>query len=401
MESPTPEDEFNRLVHFAEYDLDANELESSLKNLTKLAAKVAGTGVSLVNLIDAYTQWSVAGEGFPVMQMPREDSVCQYTIMGNEPFEIKDLTKDERFNKNFYVTDDPNLKYYWGVPLKSESGLNLGALCVVDTETKHISSEKVALLEIIADEVVNRLKILKEVAFLQSEVQDAREKQQQVAHDIRGPIGGIIGLAQIIKEQGDKNQLDDVLEFINVIQNSGKSVLELADEILSSKEDEGKKKPALNPDNEYNLLTFKEKLKNLYGVQGEQKKVELSVEVNGENQEIAFSKTKLLQIVGNLISNAIKFTPSGGKVTVSLALYETSNKKKLMVEVRDTGAGMTKEQIEVILKGEGNTTKGTSGEKGYGFGLPLVKHLIDGMGGTLQIDSKPGAYSLFKVALPV
>ncbi|MDN3690530.1 GAF domain-containing sensor histidine kinase [Cyclobacterium jeungdonense] len=401
MDSPIPENEFNRLLKLAEYDLDANALESSLKDLAKLAAKVAGTNVSLVNLIDAYTQWSVASEGFPVMQTPREDSICQYTIMGKEPLEIKDLTKDERFNKRSYVTEESNLKYYWGVPLRSESGLNLGALCVVDTETKHISPEKVVLLEIIADEIVNRLKIIKEVAYLQSEVQNAREKQQQVAHDIRGPIGGIIGLAQIIKEQGDKNQLDDVLEFIKVIQNSSKSLLELADEILSSEEHEGKKKSELNPDNEYNLLTLKKKLKNLYGVQGNQKNVELSVEVNGENKEIAFPKTKLLQILGNLISNAIKFTPSGGKVTVSLALCEKSYKKKLSAEVKDTGAGMTEEQIEAILKGEGNTTKGTSGEKGYGFGLPLVKHLIDGMGGTLKIDSKPGAYSLFEIELPV
>ncbi len=319
--------------------------------------------------------------------------------MGDKPFEIKDLTKDERFNKKLYVTDDPNLKYYWGVPLKSESGLNLGALCVVDTESKYISPEKMALLEIIADEIVNRLKLIKKVSFLQSEVQNAREKQEQVAHDIRGPIGGIIGLVQIIKEQGDKSQMEDVLEFAEVVQNSGKSLLELVDEILSDKK-EGKKEAVL-ADNEYNLLTLREKLKNLYGVQGEQKKVNLLVEVKGENKEIAFPKAKLLQILGNLISNAIKFTPEEGSVNVSLALTETAGKKELLAEVKDTGAGMTEEQIEAILNSKGNTTKGTSGEKGYGFGLPLVKHLIDGMGGTLKIHSRPGSYSLFEVALPV
>jgi len=92
MESPIPEDEFNRLVQLADYDLDNSELESSLKDLTKLAAKVAGTDISLVNLIDSFTQWSVASEGIAIKQIPREDSVCQYTIMNNQPFEIKDLT---------------------------------------------------------------------------------------------------------------------------------------------------------------------------------------------------------------------------------------------------------------------------------------------------------------------
>ncbi|WP_162417481.1 GAF domain-containing sensor histidine kinase [Cyclobacterium roseum] len=399
MDRPLPENEFDRLLQLSDYDLDHVELEDHVKDLAKLAAKVAGTNISLVNLIDAYTQWSVASEGIPVMQMPREDSVCQYTIMGDKPFEIKDLTKDERFKEKFYVTDDPNLKYYWGVPLKSESGINLGALCVVDTESKFISPEKVALLKIIADEIVNRLKLIKTVSFLQSEVQNAREKQEQVAHDIRGPIGGIIGLAQIIKEKGDKNQLEDVLEFAEVVQNSGKSLLELADEILSNKE--GAKKEAVLADDEYNLLRLKENLKNLYEVQGEQKKVDLHITLEGENKETAFPRAKLVQILGNLISNAIKFTPEGGQVTVNLTLLEKAGKKELLAEVKDTGAGMTEEQIEAILKGEGNTTKGTSGEKGYGFGLPLVKHLIDGMGGTLKIDSRPSAYSLFEVALPV
>ena len=114
MENPIPEQEFNRLLELADFDLDNQELEGHLKELTRLAAKVAGTDISLVNLIDSYTQWSVASEGLPVMQMPREDSVCQYTIMGNQPFEIKDLTKDDRFKNKFYVTENPNLKYYWG-----------------------------------------------------------------------------------------------------------------------------------------------------------------------------------------------------------------------------------------------------------------------------------------------
>ncbi|HSI75051.1 MAG TPA: GAF domain-containing sensor histidine kinase [Lunatimonas sp.] len=400
MEYPIPKDEFNRLLHLADYDLDISELEGSLQDLTKLAAKVAGTNISLVNLVDAYTQWSVATEGLPVMQMPREDSVCQYTIMGNQPLEIKDLTKDDRFKEKFYVTDNPNLKYYWGVPLQNEAGINLGALCVLDKNIKSITPEKVELLEIIADEIVNRLKVIKSVALLKSEVKKAKEKQMQVAHDIRGPIGGIIGLAQIINEEGKNNNLDEVLEFIKIIHNSGKSLLELADEILSSREIE-LNKPSLNPDNEYNLLTLKEKIESLYCVQGEQKKVKLEVEINGDNKQVPFPKAKLLQILGNLISNAIKFTPSGGNVSINLNLVEKENQKELFTMVNDTGAGMTAEQIEGIMMGEGKTTSGTSGENGYGFGLPLVKHLIDGMGGTLNVYSELGKYSRFEVMLSV
>ncbi|WP_339924474.1 ATP-binding protein [uncultured Cyclobacterium sp.] len=400
MESPISSNEFDRLLALADYDLDNQELEGQLKDLTKLAAKVAGTDISFVNLIDAVTQWSVASEGLPVMQLPREESVCQYTIMENNSLEIQDLSKDERFKNKLYVTADPNLRYYLGVPLTTESGFNLGALCVLDKKSRVISPEKIALLEIIAGEIMNRLKIIKSVSELKSKVKDSLEKQEQVAHDIRGPIGGIIGLAQIIKEQGDQNRLDDVLEFIKVIQSSSQSLLELADQILTT-HDNHKHAPTLTNEGDYNLLILKEKLKNLYGVQADQKKVEFNIELTGNNLEMRFPKTKLLQIIGNLISNAIKFTSEGGKIGVGLSLSEKNYRKELKIEVTDTGAGMTEDQIEKIMKGEGKTTEGTAGEKGYGFGLPLVKHLIDSMGGILKIDAKMGAYSKFEVKLPV
>lgn len=400
MDNPNTPNEFQRLLALADYDLDTTELEVQLKDLTKLAAKVAGTNISLVNLIDAVTQWSVAGVGMPVMQLPREESVCQYTIKEDQFLEIKDLSKDDRFKNKFYVEDEPNLRYYYGVPLKTNSGHNLGALCVLDTKAINITPEKADLLKIISEEIINRLEIIKSVNELKSKVKDSIEKQEQVAHDIRGPIGGIIGLAQIIKDQGSNNQLEDVLEFIKVIQSSSQSLLELADQILSTKAKE-KAPKQLNLQNEYNLQVLQEKLKNLYGVQAEQKKVKFSVEIVSKNLETRFSKIKLLQILGNLISNAIKFTPQGGNVNISLSLEEKNYVNNLRAKISDTGKGMTAEQIEGILNGEGQTTQGTSGELGYGFGLPLVKHLIDGLGGVLKIDSELGKYATFEVIIPV
>ncbi|MFO7823915.1 MAG: ATP-binding protein [Cyclobacterium sp.] len=120
-----------------------------------------------------------------------------------------------------------------------------------------------------------------------------------------------------------------------------------------------------------------------------------------DSDEMPFPKAKLLQILGNLISNAIKFTPAGGQLVANLNLIERSQYRKLVVKVTDTGAGMTDRQIEYIMKWEGKTTAGSAGEKGYGFGLPLVKHLIDGINGSLKIDSKIGVYASFEVSLPV
>lgn len=165
---PVPENEMQRVIELSEFDLDYSSLDEQFKDLTKLAAKVAGTDISLINLIDSFTQWSVSNYGLDIQQMPREDSVCQYTIVTENFFEVKDLSADARFRDKFYVKDDPNLRYYFGVPLQADNGIQLGALCVLDTVGKEISPEKVEMLKIIADEIVNRLMITRVINGLKT-----------------------------------------------------------------------------------------------------------------------------------------------------------------------------------------------------------------------------------------
>lgn len=399
MAAPFPDNEMQRVIELSEFDLDYSSLQENFKDLAKLAAKVAGTNISLVNMIDSFTQWTVSNFGLELDQMPREDSVCQYTIVSNQFFEVKDLSADDRFKDKFYVKDDPNLRYYFGVPLQTNDGIQLGALCVLDTIGKEISPEKVEMLKIIADEIVNRLMVIRVINGLKNRVKEAKETQKKVAHDIRGPLSGIVGLAQIISEQGNDNKLDEVLQLVSMIQKGGHSLLELADEILSSE------KKIDNPSheagsNEYNLVSFKEKLERLFAPQAANKKISLRVLTDSKTEDIPFSKNKLLQITGNLISNAIKFTPLKGQVTVELSIVITRT-KQLSIKVSDTGAGMDQDTIHQIIYGEQQSTQGTSGEKGYGFGLMLVKHLIIKLNGSLNIESEPDKGTTFSVLLPI
>lgn len=398
--APIPENEFERVLDLTELDLDYSNLDEKFKDLTKLAARVAGTEISLLNLIDSFTQWTVSGHGFEVTQMDREESVCQYTIMNDAPFEVKDLTLDERFKDKEYVIAQPHLKFYFGIPLKTNKGHNIGALCVLDSENKTLNPEKIELLKIIADEIVNRLMMVQAIHALNYNLNEAKEVKKRVAHDIRGPIGGIIGLAQLITKRGEKNKLDDVLQFINMIQKSGTSLLELADEILNAELQTGTTAPELK-EHELNLLQFKDKLEKLYTPQAKNKNINFSVAINPENGVVPFSKNKLLQISGNLISNAVKFTPPAGKVSVDLDLEILEGTSRLHIQVKDTGVGLAQDNIDKILTGASTSTNGTKGEQGYGFGLPLVKYLIDGLNGTMDITSTVGEGTQFDIWLPV
>lgn len=389
--------EFQRLLALSEYDLDYASLEKQFADLTNLAAKVAGSQVSLVNLIDNYTQWSVAAAGLSPIQMDRQDAVCNYTILGEGNFEVKDLSEDDRFQDKFYVKGEPHLRYYWGTPLTNPQGFNLGALCVMDPEEKEITPEKVELLQLIGKEIVNRLEILKSMQSLQEDIKELKTDKKKVAHDIRGPLAGIVGLAEIIQLQGKQNNLDDILEFITLIQKSGRSLLELADQIMKD-EDQALKNASAHL---FSLQGLKEKLQDLYGAQARQKNIFLTVSMLGRNTDIKFPKTKLLQIIGNIISNALKFTEENGTVSVTLELEQVANAYELVIQVKDSGVGMSEEKIQEVMQGGTTSSTGTGGESGYGFGLSLVKYLIDGLNGTLDINSQIGKCTHFKVVIPV
>ncbi|WP_299285134.1 ATP-binding protein [uncultured Mucilaginibacter sp.] len=396
---PVPLNEMERTVNLSEFNLDYSELESHFKDLARLTAKIAGTPVSLINLIDSYTVWTITNHGLETGQMPREDSICQYTILNDYVFEVKDLTEDERFKDKLYVTDAPNLRYYLGVPIKTESGHRIGSLCVLDMDAKSISlekeitSEKIEMLTLIAAEIVQRLKALSVIQSLQDQLHEATSLRKKVLHDIRGPIGGIIGLAQIINDQEKSNTIEQILEMVGLIHQSGTALLELADEILNSETIEFSHQP-------FNLLVFKEKLLKLYSPQAKNKDIHFAVNIAAGNETKAFSKDKLLQIVGNLISNAIKFTPRNGFVTVNMAIIGHSSEAMLNIIVKDSGVGLSPEAIAVIVNGTATTTKGTVGEKGFGFGLALVKHLVDKLNGTINITSVEGEGTSFEINLP-
>ncbi len=396
---PMPKDEMGRVIKLSEFDLDYSNLDENFKDLTRLAAKVAGTDISLVNLLDSYTQWTVSSVGIDLDSMEREHSVCTHTIAQDTPFEVLDLSSDERFLDRDFVTGAPHLKYYFGVPLRTSDGHNLGALCVLDTQAHQLTPEKIELLKMIADEVVNRLNALKTIESLKQQMTTMTFNQKKVVHDIRGPIGGIVGLAQIIAEQGDKNKMGQVLEFINLIQKSGNSILDLANEILA---DQGNEGSPTSP-NDFNLIIFKDKLEKLYTPQAINKKIQFAVQTSMSTQNVGIPKNKLLQITGNLISNSMKFTPEGGKINVNLNLTSNQNPGTyvLLLVVSDTGVGMSESEIDKILIGVKGTSDGTSGEKGYGFGLALVKHLVDDLKGSMSIHSEEGKGTKFKIVMPI
>src|SRR5690606_35104048 len=97
--------EYGRIKKLSEFDLDYRNLQNEFQSLVELAAHIAGTDISLINLIDTHSQWTVSSYCSDLTEMDREDSICQYTIQSENPMEIPRLDKDARFMDKPYVRE--------------------------------------------------------------------------------------------------------------------------------------------------------------------------------------------------------------------------------------------------------------------------------------------------------
>jgi K+-sensing histidine kinase KdpD len=385
---PLPENEIERVFSLAEFDVDYSNIAEQFKDLATLAAKIAGTKLSLVNLIDSFTQWTIADHGIKINQMPREDSICQYTIMERDQLEIPDLSTDERFKNKAYVTGPLQLKYYFGVPLTTTEGHNIGALCVLDDKFKSLSPEKIELLKIVAAEVANRLSTLKTIDTLKHRLAEIMESQKKMMHDIRGPLAGIIGLSGLIADQGSENTMNDILEAAAQINSSSKDMLNMTNEITSEAQ--------INPlkNDEFNLHILKDKLERLYIPQAISIGIDLEVNVSERTKFVAFLKNKVLQITGNLINCALSCTSEMGLITVDLEIKPEATYNLLKIKVTDSGSGMSNSAVAEILAGE--TINTDLCDKS---GLLLVKRIVDNLNGEFRLRSIDGSGTIAEVYL--
>lgn len=391
-------EELVRLRALRTFELDYSELQEHFQMLTSLAAHITNSEISFVNLIDQFTQWSVGRTGIDLQQMPREESVCQYTITHEESgFEVEDLSSDRRFKDKFYVKDEPHLRHYFGVPLRTDEGVQIGALCVLDPKVRTLSAEQKALMKTLAEEVYSKLSLLQSNESLSQEVRSLKEEKAAVGHDIRNSISGIIGVADILERQvGNPVSNEEMMNMLSMIKECGNSIIDYADTIM----DKSKELIQKERIDETKMGKLYLKLEKMYQPQAVVKNIRLIFEC-GHDINTTIPLNKLLQIVGNLIANSIKFTKQGGYVRITAESNDDdSSERTLVIKVADNGVGIDTDLMEKISNKISRTSRGTSGETGFGYGLIMVNEMVEELKGDLSIDSTPDLGSEFTLTFP-
>jgi len=153
-----PTNEAERLRRLEAYRVLDTASEDAFDAIVAEAARICGTPIALVSLVDRHRQWFKAKVGLDAAETPRALAFCAHAIHSPDPFVVPDATKDERFAGNPLVRELPNVTFYAGVPLTTPDELRVGTLCVIDQVARDgLTTEQIAKLQELADRVVGLL----------------------------------------------------------------------------------------------------------------------------------------------------------------------------------------------------------------------------------------------------
>jgi signal transduction histidine kinase len=218
-----------------------------------------------------------------------------------------------------------------------------------------------------------------------------------ISHDMRNPIGGIIGISNFLRTDGpsDDKELNDMLKLI---ESSAERLLLLVNDLLDIALIEANSLQLTFTDTD--LGAYCHDVIQLHRATAKSKGVRLDLIERVEGIVAEVDVTKFSQIVGNLVSNAIKFTEEGGQVRVEIGAVPNDPSQMQMLII-DSGMGIPKDLMPRLFEKFGAQRLGTKGEKGTGLGMPLVKRYIDLHHGTITVDSMEKIGTTFTIQIPL
>lgn len=214
-----------------------------------------------------------------------------------------------------------------------------------------------------------------------------------MSHEIRTPLNGIAGFAQLLK---DTTLTNDQAEFVSIIESSSEHLVNIVNDVLDIS-----KISAEKMDLEYtsfNLFEMVDGIIDMFSNRANQKDIILGINMDPLLPHYLIGdSTKIAQILANLASNAIKFTPEYGTVDITVeGIKDDSNDTTIRFSVKDSGIGIAEEKINIIFEAFSQADVSTSREfGGTGLGLTIAANIVDLMGGKLDITSQEGIGSEF------
>ncbi len=286
-------------------------------------------------------------------------------------------------------------------PLYRE-GQPFGTILLRRQEVRRFSDREIALVQTFGDQAaiaLENVRLFREIQDKSAQLEVANKHKSEflanMSHELRTPFNAIIGFSEVLLERlfGELNEKQD--DYLKDIHSSGRHLLSLINDILDlSKVEAGRMELELST---FDLSGAISNAMTLVRERAQRHAIALGQEVDPALGDIVADERKFKQILLNLLTNAVKFTPDGGRIDVT-ARADGGN---VVVAVHDTGIGIAPEDHAAVFEefrqvGRNYTNK----QEGTGLGLALTRKFVELHGGTIRVESQPGAGSTFTFTLP-
>ncbi len=370
-------------------DLDLPEIFGRVIEATRTLLGCAHASVVLWNPREdrfEYGASSSAVGGTVSKRVRRTGGATHWVVTHKKPIIVSDTTRDP-FSANRMIGEE-RIEAYVGVPVCDQDNV-LGVLYALFTEKRSFTQFEVSVLQYLAGLTGIAIKNAKTISTLQeySELNDII--LQIISHDLYNPLGVAKGFVSIMEEADSENA--ERLEWDNIVLRSLQRMEVLLNEVMTYH------RMIMHADVGWNLVDINEiadqvviSFKDAAAKQHHQ----LLIKSTPQPLMVQGAKLLLKEMYGNLVSNALKYTPDGGTITVKTGICG----HECLFSVEDTGIGIAPEDFERIFLPFKRVN--TNGQSGRGLGLHLVKTLVEKHHGRITVENSPQGGSIFTIYLP-
>ena len=304
-------------------------------------------------------------------------SYCEKCDLRNNYIKSFKTGNPERQNitKNFYIHGNLITKHFY-----------------VINKPIQMSHEEMVL--VIMDDITEIIEQKNQLEKLNSQ---KNEFIRIAAHDIRNPLSAIYSFSELLLDKNDKVTKEKEYEFIENIKKSSKFSLDLLNDILDfAVLESGYLTIKTEP---LNYVDFIREIIDINRILCSKKNIKIYVFITNGDYNVKIDKNKIEQVINNLFSNAIKFSPEHSSIRISV---NRNNNNEIYTKIKDQGPGIKLEEIENIFKPfQIGSAVPTSHEKGTGLGLVISKKIVEAHHGSIWVNSEPGKGAEFTFTLPL
>ncbi|MBA2670586.1 MAG: GAF domain-containing sensor histidine kinase [Gemmatimonadetes bacterium] len=378
--------------------------EEAFDRLTRLAGKLLSAPLSTVTLVDDDRQFYVSCTGFPeplatLRETPLEFSFCRHTVVLGKPLIIPDvrghpLVGDNPAIGQFGVTA------YAGIPLLAGDGHALGTLCVMDFKVRDWNEDEVSSLTDLAAAVSTEIELrmdIRERVLVEQELQRALIMRDEVlgvvSHDLRNPVHTVsLASAMLLELLEDGPEHAETRQHLDIIFRAAQQMDGLIRDLLDAASiGAGRLSVKLGRHDADALLhAAGDVLRPIVEEAG----LRFDVDVAPGGTAVLADPNRIVQLLSNLVGNAVKFTEPGG--TLRIAAEPAPDGMQFIVS--DSGAGIPEDELAHIFERFWRAER--TSQLGAGLGLAISKGIVEAHNGQLRVESRVGEGTTFYFTLP-